>query len=51
MSSLREDLLNVIADAIRHLDRTGIRRIAVDGVDGAGKTPFADELAALGILR
>jgi uridine kinase len=30
---------------VRALDGSRVRRVAVDGVDGAGKTVFADELA------
>ncbi len=33
-----------VAQAIEGLPTEGIRRLAVDGVDGAGKTTFADEL-------
>jgi uridine kinase len=36
----------IVADILA-LPADGIRRVAVDGVDGAGKTHFADELAAL----
>jgi hypothetical protein len=46
-TEVRENLLSAIADAVGRLDRTGIRRIGVDGVDGAGKTFFADELAGV----
>lgn len=34
-----------VADAILALPADHIRRVAIDGVDGAGKTHFADELA------
>lgn len=34
-----------VADAIRDLPPARFHRVAVDGVDGAGKTHFADELA------
>jgi len=37
--------LGVIAERIARLSPQGIARIAIDGVDGAGKTTFADELA------
>jgi len=43
----RQALLKTIADRILALPHTGILRVAIDGVDGAGKTTFADELAAL----
>jgi uridine kinase len=40
----RGELVAAIGDEIAV---AGARRVAVDGVDGAGKTHFADELAAL----
>ena len=43
----RAEVLALVADEIRALRRRPIARIAIDGVDGAGKTTFADELAAL----
>jgi uridine kinase len=43
----REHLLKTIAQMILGLARPGVLRVAVDGVDGAGKTVFADELAAV----
>jgi uridine kinase len=42
----REQLLQIIAAKIVGLPASSIVRVAVDGVDGAGKTTFADELAA-----
>jgi uridine kinase len=42
----REQLLQIIAAKIVGLPATSVARVAVDGVDGAGKTTFADELAA-----
>ena len=36
-----------VARAIEDLPTDGVRRVAVDGVDGAGKTTFADELGDL----
>jgi pantothenate kinase-related protein Tda10 len=42
----REQLLQIIAAKIAGLPATSVARVAVDGVDGAGKTTFADELAA-----
>jgi uridine kinase len=42
----RKELLTEIATEILTLPTTNIRRVAVDGVDGAGKTHLADELAA-----
>lgn len=41
---MREELTAEVAGAILALPTTGFRRVAVDGVDGAGKTHFADEL-------
>jgi hypothetical protein len=43
---VRIELLHQIASAIRRLPGRSVVRVAVDGVDGAGKTTFADELAA-----
>jgi uridine kinase len=43
----RESLLRKIADTIQAMPFTGVLRVGVDGVDGAGKTMFADELAAV----
>ena len=36
-----------IADDILSLDSKNIVKVAIDGVDGAGKTTFADELASI----
>jgi uridine kinase len=43
----RKALLRTIADTIQALPSTGVLRVGIDGVDGAGKTTFADELAAI----
>lgn len=43
MSALRRDLLGAVAARIAP---GAVRRVGIDGVDGAGKTTFADELAA-----
>ncbi len=43
--STRAAALAEVAAAIEALPSDGVRRIGVDGVDGAGKTTFADELA------
>ncbi|GAC1334919.1 MAG: uridine kinase [Beijerinckiaceae bacterium] len=57
MSEQRSKLLDEIAANIAALSRDDFLRIAVDGVDGAGKTHFADEVAlalrpfALPIIR
>ena len=41
----RRWLLCVIAERIARLSPERVARVAIDGVDGAGKTTFADELA------
>jgi uridine kinase len=41
----RQQALNVVAQHIVRLSPERIVRVAIDGVDGAGKTTFADELA------
>ncbi|ANE43333.1 nucleoside/nucleotide kinase family protein [Deinococcus puniceus] len=43
----RQDLLLAIAQRWQNLPARPVLRVAVDGVDGAGKTTFADELAHL----
>ena len=43
----RDTLLNIIAAKVLELPQTGVARVAIDGVDGAGKTTFADELATI----
>jgi uridine kinase len=43
----RQQLLHRVVDAIALVPAAGIVRVAIDGVDGAGKTHLADELAAL----
>lgn len=43
----RTALLRSLADAIIGLPSEGVLRIAIDGVDGAGKTVFANELGAM----
>jgi uridine kinase len=43
----RRQVIEEVADLVdRHL-QASVTRVAVDGVDGAGKTTFADELAAV----
>jgi uridine kinase len=42
---MRKQLIKEVADAVLDLPEAGFRRVAIDGVDGAGKTHFADELA------
>ena len=41
----RQDVLTAVAWAVSRLATQGVVRVAIDGVDGAGKTYFADELA------
>jgi uridine kinase len=45
--SQRVQLLEVVADRILRLPSDRTARVGVDGVDGAGKTMFADELAQI----
>lgn len=44
-SDLRRNLVSELARAIDAVRAGGIVRVGVDGVDGAGKTTFSDELA------
>lgn len=46
-SPVRQELLQRLAGAILRLALPGVTRVAVDGVDGAGKSVFGDELARL----
>ncbi|MFB9993970.1 uridine kinase [Deinococcus oregonensis] len=46
-STPRQDLLLKLAQRWQALPARPVVRVAVDGVDGAGKTTFADELAVL----
>jgi uridine kinase len=41
----RQEVLRKVADAVCRLSTDRVTRVAIDGVDGAGKTHFADELA------
>ncbi|HEV2071650.1 MAG TPA: hypothetical protein VGR26_17825 [Acidimicrobiales bacterium] len=43
----RDETLNAVAEDVVALVAHGVTRVAIDGVDGAGKTVFADELAAV----
>jgi uridine kinase len=45
LQTIRDALLSRIAAEIANLRRTDVTFVAVDGVDGSGKTRFADELA------
>ncbi|RAO12377.1 uridine kinase [Micromonospora noduli] len=47
MSVAREQLLDDVADMVPTFPAPQCVRVAVDGVDGVGKSTFADELAAL----
>lgn len=42
----RDGVIDLVAAKIRALPATAARLVAIDGVDGAGKTHFADEVAA-----
>jgi uridine kinase len=44
MTPARAAVLRRVADAVLALSSTGIVRVGIDGVDGAGKTMLADEL-------
>ena len=41
----RRELLRTVAGRVLELPRDRVTRVGIDGVDGAGKTTFADELA------
>jgi uridine kinase len=45
VSTQRAQLLDTVTAAVLRHRRWPVTRVAVDGVDGAGKTHFADELA------
>lgn len=45
MSAARQDILQAVARAILCLPSAHVVRVAIDGVDGAGKSVFGDELA------
>jgi uridine kinase len=45
-SPQRAEILREVAARVLELPATQIARVAIDGVDGAGKTVFADELAS-----
>ncbi|HYJ67792.1 MAG TPA: hypothetical protein VEX15_09025 [Nocardioidaceae bacterium] len=47
MTDTRRALLERLADALAALPTTRPQRVAIDGVDGAGKTTLGDELADL----
>lgn len=49
MTSSRREVLAEVADLVVQYMRAPVTRVAVDGIDGAGKTIFANELA--GVLR
>jgi uridine kinase len=43
----RQKVLRYIADIILELPTVHVSRVGIDGVDGAGKTMFGDELSRL----
>ncbi len=43
----RQDVLKFVADTILRIPVVHVLRVGIDGVDGTGKTTFADELAAV----
>jgi Uridine kinase len=43
----RQEVLDTVARALSRPVAAGVTRVAIDGVDGAGKTHFADELAGV----
>jgi uridine kinase len=43
----RRQVLGILADQLTRLPTSRVSRVAIDGVDGAGKTHLADELALL----
>jgi uridine kinase len=43
----RQDVLDTVARALSRPIAAGVTRVGIDGVDGAGKTHFADELAGV----
>lgn len=43
----RQDVLRQVATILLQAPSVGILRVGIDGVDGAGKTTFADELASV----
>ena len=45
--SRRQEVLDTVARAVSGTMTSGVTRVAIDGVDGAGKTYFADELAGV----
>ncbi|HEY3887064.1 MAG TPA: hypothetical protein VGL73_00715 [Caulobacteraceae bacterium] len=46
-SPQRAEILREVAARVLELPATRVARVAIDGVDGAGKTVFADELASV----
>ena len=46
-SPRRAEVLREVAARVLELPATRVARVAIDGVDGAGKTVFADELASV----
>ncbi len=46
MFDQRQELIEILAESIVTASSAGIFRVAVDGVDGAGKTVFANEVSS-----
>lgn len=46
MHTARRAVITQVAEVVAALPASGIRMVGIDGVDGAGKTVFADELAS-----
>lgn len=44
MSTIRSEILKLVAERILKSSSSGVLRVGIDGVDGAGKTVFGDEL-------
>lgn len=47
MHPARRAVLDEVADVVVEMPARDVRRVGIDGIDGAGKTVFADELAAV----
>lgn len=45
MSTVREEVVRFVAESVLALRCDGVPKVGIDGIDGAGKTVFADELA------
>jgi uridine kinase len=47
MYPARRAVLDEVADVVVEMPASDVKRVGIDGIDGAGKTVFADELAAV----